>query len=156
MDFGLRVARSRPDRVPSARQQAAQRALDICKDADAVATQAAAALGVDDDRLFALLEQREEMLADLAEHLVVLRAERPTADNPLLAASERVVDDADALVAEVCDALSASQRATLALAVRVAERAGELRAELAQVQRAGVAGIGYGVPDIGRQVDRLR
>lgn len=138
------------------RQDAAQRAVAICRTADDMAREATAAVGVDDDRLFSLLEQREQMLADLAEHIVSLRLERPTADSPLYASSERVVDEADALVTEVCDALSAAHRTTMTLAVRVAERAAELRAELADVQRASNAGMAYAGVTAGMQVDRLR
>ena len=111
---------------------------------------------MDDDRLFSLLEQREQMLADLAEYLVVLRFERPTADSPMYAASERMVDEADALVTEVCEALTGAHRATMTLAVRVSERAAELRSELAEVQRAANAGMGYSAMVSGSQVDRVR
>lgn len=139
-----------------AREQAARRAVAICRDADAMAREATATVGVDDDRLFSLLEQRDQMLADLAEGLVSLRLERPTADSPTYAASERVVDEADALVTEVCEALTAAHRATMSLAVRVAERAAELRAELADVQRAANASTGYGNLTAGSRVDRVR
>ncbi len=130
--------RTAPDREAAARQ-----ALALCTRADAAADEAQRVVGVDDDRLFSLLEQRDEMLRDLAEHLVVLRLERPTADSPLFAATERAVDEADALITDVCAALSVSQRVTMELAARVAHRASEIRAELDAVQRAGSAGIGY-------------
>lgn len=134
-----RIARrTAPDREAAARQ-----ALALCTRADAAADEAQRVVGVDDDRLFSLLEQRDEMLRDLAEHLVVLRLERPTADSPLFAATERAVDEADALITDVCAALSVSQRVTMELAARVAHRASEIRAELDAVQRAGSAGIGY-------------
>lgn len=139
-----------------ARGQAARRAVAICRTADEMAHQAVASVGVDDDRLFSLLEQREQMLADLAEQLVVLRFERPTADSPMYAATERMVDEADALVSEVCEALTNAQRATMTLAVRVTERAAELRSELAEVQRAANAGMGYSAMGSGSQVDRVR
>lgn len=144
-------------RRPAAeRAEAARKALAICDSADELARQATASLGVDDDRLFSLLEQREQMLVDLAEQVVTLRLERPTADSPLFAATERVVDDADALVTEVCTALSTSHRATMALAMRVADRASELRSELAAVQRAGSASIGYATTPTPHQLDSFR
>lgn len=130
-------------RSTPAREAAARHALTLCASADAAATEAKQVVGVDDDRLFSLLEQRDEMLRDLAEHLVVLRLERPTADSPLFAATERAVDEADALITEVCAALTVSQRVTMELAARVAHRAAEIRTELDAVQRAGSAGIGY-------------
>ena len=143
--------------APSVRRaSAAREALALCANADVVAAHAADALGVDDDRLFALLEQREQMLVDLAEHIVALKLERPTADNPLLAASARIVDDADQLITSVCEALSACHRTTIALAMRVEERVAELRAELATVQRAGNAGLGYSAIGAPRHVDRIR
>lgn len=138
------------------RERAAREALAICESADALAREASDSLGVDDDRLFSLLEQREQMLADLAEHVVTLRLERPTADSPLFAATERIVDEADALVTEVCTALTRSHRATMALAVRVSDRAKALRAELVAVQRAGSAGIGYGLLSTSHQLDNIR
>lgn len=113
-------------------------------------------VGVDDDRLFSLLEQRDEMLSDLAEQLVVLRAERPTADSPLYAATEKAVDEADDLIAEVCAALSVSQRVTMELAARVARRAAEIRSELDAVQRAGSAGVGYATLSNPHLVDSRR
>ncbi len=142
--------------MKAARELAARRAVALCRDADVMAREATASVGVDDDRLFSLLEQREQMLADLAETLVSLRYQRPTADSPMFASTERVVDDADALVTEVCDALTAAHRATMSLAVRVSERAAELRAELADVQRAATASTGYGSLVSGLQVDRVR
>ena len=138
------------------RIKAAREAIRICESADALAREASGVVGVDDDRLFSLLEQREEMLADLSEQLLTLRLERPTADSPLFSATERMVDDADELVADVCAVLTASQRATMALAVRVSERAAELRLELQSVQQAGNANIGYSVFAASHQVDRLR
>lgn len=142
--------------VEPRRLAAAREALAICASADALAREAEVAAQADDHRLFALLEQREEMLQDLAEQLMILRHERPTADSPLLAATERVVDEADALVAEVCEALTGSHRITLDLAAKVAQRAEEIRTELDSVQRATTANVGYRVGPAARLVDRLR
>jgi len=143
-------------RLSGGRERAAREALTLCESVDALARDADASLGVDDDRLFSLLEQREQMLADLVEHVVTLRLERPTADSPLFAATERVVDDADALVTEVCTALTRSHRATMVLALRVSERVKALRAELAAVQRAGSAGIGYATLSVPGHLNNLR
>lgn len=147
---------SAPSRTPSARTRAARDVLALCASADALAEQATAVIGLDDDRLFALLEQRDQTLTDLAESLIALRYERPTADSPAFAASAQVVDEADAVVSAVCDALGASQRATVALAVRVADRVAVLRQELAAVQRSGVAGLGYLALEAHPRVDRVR
>ena len=144
-------------RRPAAeRARAAQAVLGICATVDALADDAQATLGIDDERLFSLLEQREQMLVDLAEHVVTLRLERPTADSALFAASERVVEDSDALISDVCAALSRSNRATMALAVRVQDRVNVLRAELATVQRAGSASIGYARLPASPHLDRIR
>ncbi len=151
--LGLRTADERSD--------AARRALTICESADAMAREANESMDLDDDRLFGLLEQREQMLADLAAHVVTLRIKRPTADrplfdSPLLASTAHVVNDADALVTEVCKALSRSQQFTMALALRVADRAGALRAELAEVHRAGSASVGYAMRPTPHQLDSIR
>lgn len=144
-------------RRPSpAREAAARNALALCASADAAAREAEGVVGVDDHRLFSLLEQRDEILRDLAEHLVVLRMERPTADSPLFAATERAVDEADDLVADVCAALTTSQRVTMELAARVERRSAEIRAELNAVQRAGSARIGYSTPATPHLVDGFR
>jgi len=143
-------------RGSEARQEAARGALAICASADALAREAADVVGEDDDRLFNLLEQRDEMLQDLSEHLVMLRLERPTADSPLYAATERAVDDADALLTEVSAALSTSHRVTMELAAKVARRTDEIRSELDAVQRASSAGLGYGAAAGAHLVDRLR
>jgi hypothetical protein len=140
----------------SRRTTAAREALALCAGADALAREAAATALSDEHRLLALLEQRDEMLQDLAEQLVILRTERPTADSMLYAATERVVDEADALIAEVCSAVSASHQVTLDLAAKVARRSEEIRAELDAVQRTSVASVGYGVMTGPRLVDRLR
>jgi hypothetical protein len=113
-------------------------------------------LDADNDRLFALLEQRDEMLRDLAEQLVVLRLERPTADNAAFAATARSLDAADALIADVCVALDRSERTTVELAARVAQRAEAIRAELESVQRAGSAHLGYGGARAPQLVDSRR
>ncbi|MDQ8161968.1 MAG: hypothetical protein P3C10_05225 [Gemmatimonadota bacterium] len=143
-------------RLPGSRLAAARDALALCATADQLAREAAEVVGHDDDRLFSLLEQRDEMLQDLSEHLVMLRHERPTADSALYAATERVVDDADALLTEVSAALSTSHRVTMELAAKVARRTDEIRSELDAVQRASSAGLGYGAAVGPRVVDRLR
>lgn len=144
-------------RRPSpAREEAARQALALCASADAAAREAERVVGQDDDRLFSLLEQRDEMLRDLTEHLVVLRLERPTADSALFAATERVVDDADELISDVCEALKTSERVTMELAARVSRRASEIRLELDAVQRAGSARIGYATPAMPHLVDSRR
>lgn len=142
----------------SSRVKAARAALSLCAHADALAREADAEVdtAADDHRLFALLEQRETMLQDLAEQLLVLRLHRPTADSALFAATERVVDEADALVAEVCSAVSTSHRITMELAAKVSRRSEEIRAELDAVQRASTASTAYGMPGGPRLVDRLR
>lgn len=142
----------------SSHRRAARQALALCASADALAreVEVEVASAADDHRLFALLEQREVMLQDLAEQLLVLRQERPTADNALFAATERVVDEADALVAEVCAAVDSSHRITVALAAKVGRRAEELRSELDAVQRASTAGVAYGLAGGARVVDSLR
>jgi len=155
----LRASHSTPRsgrRTESQREQAARHALAICASADALAREASVSLDDDDDRMFSLLEQREEMLLDLADHVATLRRERPTADSPLYAASERVIDEADALVTDVCAALHATQRATMMLALRVSARTDLLREELAAVQRAGCAGVGYAALAQPHQLDRMR
>jgi hypothetical protein len=143
-------------RDPDARHAAARGALAICASADAIAREAVDVVGHDDDRLFSLLEQRDEMLQDLSEHLVLLRLQRPTADSPLYAATERAVDDADALLTDVSVALKTSHRVTMELAAKVARRTDEIRRELDAVHRAGNAGVGYGVAAGTPLVDRRR
>ncbi|MFY7921787.1 MAG: hypothetical protein ACOVSI_05180 [Gemmatimonas sp.] len=142
----------------SSRIKAARAALSLCAHADALAREADAEVdaAADAHRLFALLEQRETMLQDLAEQLLVLRLHRATADCALFAATERVVDEADALLAEVCAAVSTSHRITMELAAKVSRRSEEIRAELDAVQRASSASAAYGLPGGPRLVDRLR
>ncbi|MBL0938556.1 MAG: hypothetical protein IBJ03_06665 [Gemmatimonadaceae bacterium] len=142
--------------VSDRRRAAAREALALCAGADALAREAATTALADEHRLLALLEQREEMLQDLAEQLAILKYERPTADSALYAATERVVDEADALVAEVCSALTSSHQVTLELAAKVARRTEEIRAELDEVQRTSVASAGYGGYTGPRLVDRVR
>lgn len=151
-------ASSAPVVSRSSRLHAARSALSLCASADALAREVEVEVvsPADDHRLFALLEQREVMLQDLAEQLVVLRLERPTADSALYAATERVVDEADALVVEVCSALATSHRVTVELAAKVAKRSEEIRAELDAVQRASTASVAYGRPAGAQVVDRRR
>lgn len=142
--------------LPETFGQAAHRAMALCASADSLA-QAASTLSVaDEHRLFALLEEREVIMQDLAEQLAVLQNTRPTADSPLFTATERVVDEADALVADVCSALKNSHSVTVHLAGRVAKRVAEIRRELDNVQRASQASAGYGASPNVRLVDRIR
>ena len=138
------------------RAAVARQVLSVCAGIDAVTAEASASIGIDDDRLFALLETREQMLLDLSEQVVVLQQSRPTADNPLLSATERAVDEADALIASVCDALGSAERATQRLATRVATRVETLREELAQLSRASTAGSAYQLGQQLRAVDFRR
>lgn len=140
----------------AARTEAARAALALCAGADALAREVEVVSPADEHRLFALLEQREVMLQDLAEQLVVLRYERPTADSAIFSVTERVVDEAEALVAEVCAAVETSHRVTVELAAKVGRRAEELRVELDAVQRASTASVAYGGAGGSRLVDRRR
>jgi hypothetical protein len=140
----------------AARQATARHLLEVCATVDAVTAEASAAVGLDDDRLFALLETREQMLQDLSEQLVTLQQLRPAADNALFAATERAVDEADQLIASVCDALATSQRATMVLAAKVSSRIDALRDELAAVQRSSSAGSAYQVGAAPHAVDLRR
>ena len=158
-DFSLiPIMRSASTDHRSPRAHAARAALALCASADAIAreVEVEVATAADDHRLFALLEQRDVMLQDLAEQLVTLRLERPTADSALFADTERVVDEADALVAEVCSAVTTSHRVTVELAAKVGRRAEELRGALDAVQRASTAGVAYGVMGGAHLVDRRR
>jgi hypothetical protein len=155
-NLGFRMPRFGRRAASPAREEAARQALALCASADAAAREAEGVVGIDDNRLFSLLEQRDEMLRDLTEQLVVLRLERPTADSPLFAATERAVDDADDLLAEICAALTTSQRVTMELAARVERRAAEIRLELDAVQRAGSARVGYASQPAPHLVDSRR
>jgi prefoldin subunit 5 len=73
-----------------------------------------------------------------------------------MAATERAVDEADALIASVCEALASSERATQRLAARVAKRVETLREELAHVSRASTAGSAYQLGQQLRAVDYRR
>ncbi len=138
------------------RAQAITRALAMCASANALAREAGDALDLDDDRLFSLLEQRDTMLSDVAEYVVTLRATRPTADSALFAAAAKSVDDTDVLIVELAEALRTSHRETMTLALRVEARTHLLREELAEVQRAGHAGLGYATPFLPHRIDRVR
>lgn len=148
----LMGAASRPD----ANREAARQALALCAGADELAREAVEAAQGDDARLLALMEQRDEMLQDLAEHLATLRLERPPADSPVYTYSETVLDEADALIVQVHRALDRSHRVTMDLVGRLARRSDELRAELDAVQRAVTAASGYATDPGPRLVDRFR
>jgi hypothetical protein len=122
---------------------AARQALEICAIADSMAQEAMQCVDSNEERLYELIERRDEVLQSLAEHLVSLRLEKHAADSPLIASSERAADEGDELVDAVCAALDVSQRTTMALAARVASRVAELRAELATVQKAGSVQMAY-------------
>ncbi|MCE2901308.1 MAG: hypothetical protein ACK6DP_05685 [Gemmatimonas sp.] len=140
------------------RSAVAREALALCAGADALAREAESVIAsrTNEDRLLAVLERRDELVQDLAEQLALLRFERPRADSPLLADTERLVAAADAVVDEVCAAVSATQRRTLDLAARMARRTEEIRAELDEVQRAVTASVGYGIGSAPHFVDRVR
>lgn len=137
-------------------QDAAHQAIALCLSADRLAEAASALPIADEHRLFALLEEREVIMQDLAEQLTVLQNSRPTADSALLTLTEQMVDEADALVADVCAALRNSRSQTVLLAGKVARRVSEIRHELNKIQRASQASVGYAAAPIGRLVDRLR
>ena len=145
-----------PIRLPWQQEEAAREALALCRNADRMAADAMQCVGTDDQRLFELLEKREEVLQTLAEHIVSLRLERPAADSTIFAATERAADEADELVTQVCSAVDQSQRTTMALAARVAARVTELRAELAEVQRAGTAHGAYAPSRLTGVIDSRR
>lgn len=151
----MRTAYAIPS-ISDRRRVAAREALALCASADALAREAADVGLEDDNRLLALLQQREDMLQDLAEQLVILKSERPAADSALYATTERMVDEADALVAQVYTALTNSHQATIELTAKVARRAEEIRAELDAVQRTSAASATYGGPRAPRLVDRVR
>jgi hypothetical protein len=145
--------------APAARRvQAARTALALCATADVLAREmeVEVASSVDDPRFFALLAEHERLLQDLAEQLVVLRSERPTADSAAFAATERVVDDAEALVGDVCAAVANTHHLMVELAAKVGRRAAALRDELETIQQASVTGSAYGASGSPRLVDLRR
>ena len=129
-------------------RRAARAALAICADADRLAREAIAASSPeavvdDEDRLLRLMEQRDALLTDLADQLVVLRHARPADDSVHFSRSERTLDEVDALIAEVMAAVAQSERETHALTAHLARRADELRTEMGQMQRVSLASAGY-------------
>lgn len=139
----MTVLRSTPVRtdVRAATLAAAREALAICEGADRLAELAEGAVGVDDNRMFSLLDERERMLAGLAGYLAVLEPRAPQAES---------------LVRDLCAALSVSERRNETLAARVVGRIDALREELATVQRAGSAVVGYAPLGTTPHVDRVR
>ena len=129
-------------KASSARAAAAREALALCATFDALG-QAAEVNFNDTSRFQELLMQRDEVLAMLNDHLLALRLERPTADGPHYAGAERAADTADDLIIQVRETLEASLAATAVLTERVAQRAAELRQEIAAVNRAGSARNAY-------------
>lgn len=136
--------------VAEARVMATQAALAACASADALAHEAFAVVGTDDDRLFALIDQRELLLQDLAVHLAQAT---PTRSVVARAAS---ADGPDALLASLRDAIRVSEQVTSALASRVAERLAEIRVELEVLQRATAASHRYATAPASNAVDRMR
>lgn len=129
-------------KASSARAAAARETFLLCQTFDQLAYDAVSS--IDDPERFAdLLAQRDEVLALLNDHLITLRLERPTADGPLYAGAERAADTADDLIVQVRESLEASIAATSVLTARVAERAAELRQEIAAVNRIGTARHAY-------------
>ena len=129
-------------KASSARAAAAREAFLLCETFDQLAYDAVSR--IDDPERFAdLLAQRDDVLAMLNDHLITLRLERPTADGPLYVGAERAADTADDLIIQVRESLSASLAATSVLTARVAERAAELREEIAALNRAGTARHAY-------------
>ena len=142
-------------RASSARAQAAREALTLCETFNSLG-HAAATNFQDSARFSELLQQRDDVLAELNDHLLVLRLERPSADGPQYAGAERAADTADELIMQVRESLEASVAATAVLTARVAERASELRVEIAAVNRAGSAQNAYGSHRKSGQFDSLR
>lgn len=133
-------------RAAAAREAAAVQASSLCRTFDQLAYEAVAS--IDDPMRFAhLLVQRDDVLAMLNDHLVTLRVDRPSADGPEYAGAERAADTADDLIFQVRESLEASLAATSVLTARVAERAAELRQEIAAVNRAGNARHAYAAHD---------
>jgi hypothetical protein len=129
-------------RATTARAAAAREAAALCRTFDQLAYEAV--VNIDDPTRFAeLLAQRDDVLALLNDHLVVLRVDRPSADGPEFAGAERAADTADDLILEVRESLEASLAATNVLTARVAERAAELREEIATMNRGGTAQLAY-------------
>ncbi len=126
----------------AARHAAAREAFLLCQTFDQLAYDAVSS--IDEPERFAdLLAQRDDVLAMLNDHLITLRLERPTADGPHYAGAERAADTADDLIMQVRESLETSLGATSVLTARVAERAAELREEIAAVNRAGTARHAY-------------
>ncbi|MEP6836202.1 MAG: hypothetical protein ABJB74_22625 [Gemmatimonas sp.] len=129
-------------KASSARAAAAREAFLLCQTFDQLAYDAVS--NIDDPERFAdLLAQRDEVLASLNDHLITLRVARPTADGPLYVGAERAADTADDLIMQVRESLESSLAATSVLTARVAERAAELRQEIAAVNRGGTARNAY-------------
>lgn len=143
-----------PDRREATRR-AAHAALAICADADRLALIASDAATHDDERLIRLMDQRDELLGDLAEQLAILKYGRPSDDSVLFSQAERRLDELDGLIAEVAEAVKKSEKATRDLFAHLARRSEEIRAELTQVQRTSSASARYGAMAGPQVVDRI-
>jgi hypothetical protein len=142
-------------KASSVRTAAAREAFRLCQTFDQLAYDAVGS--IDDPERFAdLLAQRDEVLAMLNDHLTTLRLERPTADGPQYAGAERAADTADDMILQVRESLEASLAATSVLTARVAERAAELREEIAAVNRGGTAMHAYTSQQNGTHLDSRR
>ncbi len=129
-------------KASSARAAAAREAFLLCQTFDQLAYDAVGSID-DPDRFAGLLAQRDDVLAMLNDHLITLRLERPSADGPQYLGAERAADTADDMIIQVRESLEASLAATSVLTARVAERAAELREEIAAVNRVGTARHAY-------------
>jgi hypothetical protein len=142
-------------RAAAARATAAREALMLAESFDALGREAAHRFD-DAQRFQELLVQRDDILALLNDHLLVLRLERPSADGPQYAGAERAADTADDLIIRVRETLEASSHATSALTARVAQRAEELRTEIAAVNRVRSTSHAYGAHAHGALLDSRR
>ena len=142
-------------KASAARAVAAREAMTLCETFNSLGHAAASSFH-DSTRFSELLAQRDDVLALLNDHLITLRLERPSADGPQYAGAERAADTADDLIMQVRESLDASVSATAVLTARVAERASELRQEIAAVNRAGSAQHAYGSHTTSGQFDSLR
>ena len=129
--------------------------LAVCELIEANAEASIATIGIDEEKLYVLLSEREQLFFRLSQNMSVWQAVTPGAGTQVIS-GVRGRKQSEAVKSRIIDALIEAHRSSAKLATRLAERTGALREELSLAGRNGIAHEGYQALELRHRLEQHR
>ncbi len=142
-------------RVAGVKVTALAEALAVCASIQVNAEASIATIGVDEEKLYELLSERENLFLLLARHMGTIQAATPGSGTQVVT-GVRGRKQNDAIRSRISDALIEAHSSSAKLVTRLAERTGVLHEELNRAGRNGIAHEGYQALELRHRLEQHR